>query len=210
MPKDSIPLSAPKVSGNEWEYVKECLDAEWVSSAGKYVNLFDEKISVYTGSKYSVAYANGTSALQVSLRLAGVQPGDEVIAPTLTFIAPVNVITYNGAEPVFMDADGYYNIDSGKTIEFIESSPESYRTIFDEATSSLDNETEQSVMEAIEGLSKDLTLIIIAHHLTTLKNCTQIVELSNGGVKCTGSYQDIVNQSAVAPQKNKDNQIHGN
>ena len=124
--------------------------------------------------------------------------------------------------------------------EFIESSPESYRTIvgergvrlsggqrqrigiaralykqasvliFDEATSSLDNETEQSIIEAIEGLSKDLTLLIIAHRLTTLKNCTQIVELGNGVVKRTGSYQDIVNQSAVAPQKNKDNQIHGN
>jgi ATP-binding cassette, subfamily B, bacterial PglK len=82
--------------------------------------------------------------------------------------------------------------------------------IFDEATSSLDNETEESVMEAIEGLSKDLTLIIIAHRLTTLKNCSQIVELGNGVVKRIGTYQDIVNQSAVAPQKNKDNQIHGN
>lgn len=67
--------------------------------------------------------------------------------------------------------------------------------IFDEATSSLDNETEQSVMEAIEGLSKDLTLFIIAHRLTTLKNCTQIVELGNGVVKSIGSYQDIVNKA---------------
>jgi ABC-type multidrug transport system fused ATPase/permease subunit len=73
--------------------------------------------------------------------------------------------------------------------------------IFDEATSSLDNETEQSVMEAIEGLSKDLTLFIIAHRLTTLKYCTQIVELDNGVVKRAGSYQDIVNQSAIVPQK---------
>jgi ATP-binding cassette, subfamily B, bacterial PglK len=67
--------------------------------------------------------------------------------------------------------------------------------IFDEATSSLDNETEQSVMEAIEGLSKDLTLVIIAHRLTTLKNCTQIVELGNGGIKYIGSYQDILNKA---------------
>ena len=70
--------------------------------------------------------------------------------------------------------------------------------IFDEATSSLDNETEQAVMQAIEGLSKDLTLLIIAHRLTTLKNCTQIVELGEGGIKRVGSYKDIVNQSAVS------------
>jgi len=70
--------------------------------------------------------------------------------------------------------------------------------IFDEATSALDNETEQAVMQAIEGLSKDLTLLIIAHRLSTLKNCTQIVELSEGGIKRTGSYQDIVNQPAPA------------
>jgi ATP-binding cassette, subfamily B, bacterial PglK len=80
--------------------------------------------------------------------------------------------------------------------------------IFDEATSSLDNETEQAVMQSIEGLSKDLTLLIIAHRLTTLKNCTQIVELGEGGIKRVGSYQDIVNLTAVAPQKNKDSLIH--
>jgi len=67
--------------------------------------------------------------------------------------------------------------------------------IFDEATSALDNETEQSVMQAIEGLNEDITLLIIAHRLTTLKNCTQIVELGEGGIKRTGSFQDIVNQS---------------
>lgn len=68
--------------------------------------------------------------------------------------------------------------------------------IFDEATSALDNETEQAVMQAIEGFSEDLTILIIAHRLTTLKNCTQIVELGNGGIKRTGSYQDIVTQTA--------------
>jgi ATP-binding cassette subfamily B protein len=68
--------------------------------------------------------------------------------------------------------------------------------IFDEATSALDNETEQAVMQAIEGLSKDFTLLIIAHRITTLKNCTQIVELGEGGIKRAGTYQDIVNQTA--------------
>ena len=74
--------------------------------------------------------------------------------------------------------------------------------IFDEATSALDNETELAIMQSIEGLSDELTVLIIAHRLTTLKNCTQIVELGEGGVKRIGSYQDIVNQTLDAPQKN--------
>ena len=115
-----IPLSIPNISGNEWQYVKECLDTGWVSSAGKYVDLFEQKIAEYTGAKYAVACVNGTSALQVSLRLASVKPGDEVIVPALTFIAPINAVAYNGASPVFMDVDKYYNLDIEKTIEFIQ------------------------------------------------------------------------------------------
>ena len=114
-----IPLSVPTLKGNELKYVKECIDTEWVSSAGKYVELFEQKIAEYTGSKYAVACVNGTAAIQVSLRLAGVKPSDEVIVSTLTFIASVNAITYNNATPIFMDADKYYNLDSEKTIEFI-------------------------------------------------------------------------------------------
>lgn len=115
----TIPLSVPSVNGNEWKYVKDCLDTGWVSSAGGYVDLFERKIAEYTGAKYAVACVNGTAALQIALQLAGVQPEDEVIVPTITFIAPVNAIRYNGAVPVFMDADEYYNIDIGKTIEFV-------------------------------------------------------------------------------------------
>ena len=114
-----IPLSVPSLNGNEMQYVKECIDTEWVSSAGKYVDLFEQKITKYTGSKFAVACVNGTAAIQVSLRLAGVDAGDEVIVSTLTFIASVNAITYNNAKPIFMDADKYYNLDSEKTIEFI-------------------------------------------------------------------------------------------
>jgi len=114
-----IPLCVPFLSGNEMEYVKECIDTEWVSSAGKYVDLFENKIAKYTGSKFAIACVNGTSALQVSLRLAGVKSGDEVIVPTLTFIAPINAVVYNGAKPIFMDADSFYNMDAEKTIEFI-------------------------------------------------------------------------------------------
>ena len=114
-----IPLSVPSLNGNELQYVKECIETEWVSSAGKYVDLFEKKIAEYTCSKYAIACVNGTAALQVSLRLARVEPDDEVIVSTLTFIASVNAITYNNAKPIFLDADKYYNIDAEKTIEFI-------------------------------------------------------------------------------------------
>ena len=114
-----IPLSVPSLNGNELQYVKECIDTEWVSSAGKYVELFEKNIAEYTGSKYAIACMNGTAAIQLSLRLAGVEAGDEVIVSTLTFIAPVNAITYNNAKPIFLDADKYYNLDSEKTIQFI-------------------------------------------------------------------------------------------
>ena len=115
-----IPLSVPTLAGREWEYVKECLDTEWVSSAGKYVELFEARIAEFTGAKHAIACVNGTSALQVSLRLAGVARGDEVIMPSLTFIAPVNAVNYCGADPLFMDADQYFNLDMEKTIQFIE------------------------------------------------------------------------------------------
>lgn len=115
-----IPLSVPTIRGNEWQYVKECIDTEWVSSAGKYVERFEENICRLSGAKYAIACVNGTAALQIALQLVGVGPGDEVIAPTVTFIASINSISYVNASPVFMDCDDYYNINPEKTIAFIE------------------------------------------------------------------------------------------
>ena len=103
--KDNINLSVPTLKGNELKYVKECIETEWISSAGKYVNNFEKKLKNYTGSQYSIACVNGTSALQVSLRLAGVNYNDEVLVPSLTFIASINAIIYNGANPIFMDSE---------------------------------------------------------------------------------------------------------
>ena len=74
-----IPLSVPNICGNEWNYVKECLDSEWVSSAGKFVNKFEDLVAEYVGCKFAIACTNGTSALQLSLRLLGVKSGTEVI-----------------------------------------------------------------------------------------------------------------------------------
>lgn len=116
-----IPLSVPVISGNEWKYIKECLDTGWVSSVGSYVTRFEEMIADYVGVRYAVATINGTSALHVSLICCGVKAGDEVIVPTLTFIAPVNSVRYCGAEPVFMDCNlETLCIDTTKLAEFIE------------------------------------------------------------------------------------------
>jgi aminotransferase in exopolysaccharide biosynthesis len=114
-----IPLSVPVIQGNEWAYVKECLDTGWVSSAGKFVDRFEQETSQFTGAKYAVACATGTAALHVALRIAGVTTGDEVIVPTVTFIASINSVRYVDAHPVFMDCDEHYNLDTEKTRDFI-------------------------------------------------------------------------------------------
>jgi perosamine synthetase len=116
-----VPLSVPEIRGNEWAYVKECLDTGWVSSVGSYVERFEKMVAAQAGTRYAVATASGTSALHVSLLVAGVQPGDEVLVSTLTFIAPVNAIRYAGAFPVFVDAEpDYWQIDPARALEFIE------------------------------------------------------------------------------------------
>lgn len=98
-----IPLCIPEIRGNEWKYVKECIDTNWVSSVGSYVNLFEERFNEYVGSKSAIVTMNGTAALQLALVTLGIGEGDEVIVPSLTFISPINTIKYVGAEPVFVD-----------------------------------------------------------------------------------------------------------
>lgn len=104
-PIDFIPLHVPVFLGNEKSYMEECIDSTFVSSVGKFVDSFEERMALYTGSKYAVATVNGTSALQIALTLSGVEPGDEVITQPLTFVATANAITYCGAKPVFLDID---------------------------------------------------------------------------------------------------------
>jgi perosamine synthetase len=100
-----IPLSIPHLAGNEWQYVKECLDTGWVSTAGSYVTRFEDEIAAFTHSKRAVSCMNGTAALHVCLKSLGAGPGDYVIAPNLTFVATLNAITYTGAETILIDTD---------------------------------------------------------------------------------------------------------
>ena len=100
-----IPLHEPRFLGNEKKYLSECIESTFVSSVGKFVNEFEEKIAKYTGSKYAIATVNGTSALHISLLLADVNKDSEVITQPLTFVATCNAISYCNAKPIFVDVD---------------------------------------------------------------------------------------------------------
>ena len=115
-----IPLCVPEIRGNEWKYIKECLDTNWVSSAGSFVDRFEKEFSRHLNAKKAITTSNGTTALFLALKVLGIGEGDEVIVPSLTFIAPVNTIRYVGAEPVFVDVSrGTYVMDVDKVEELI-------------------------------------------------------------------------------------------
>ena len=103
--KDFLPLHEPRFIGNEKKYVNEAIDSTFVSSVGKYVTQFEEKLAGYVGAKYAIATSNGTSALHIGLKLVGVDEHSEVITQPLTFIATANAIAYCQAQPVFVDVD---------------------------------------------------------------------------------------------------------
>jgi perosamine synthetase len=98
------PVYQPSLTGNEKKYVNECLDSTWISSKGKFVGLFEEKFASYIGIQHAATVSNGTVALHLALLALGIGAGDEVIVPTLTYIASVNAIAYTGATPVFVDS----------------------------------------------------------------------------------------------------------
>jgi perosamine synthetase len=98
-------LHEPSFAGNEWNYLKECLDSTFVSSVGKFVDRFELDLANFTGAKHAVAVVNGTAALHIALKLAGVKDGDEVLIPSLTFVATANAVTYCNATPHFVDSE---------------------------------------------------------------------------------------------------------
>ena len=119
MPK-FIPLSVPSFQSNELKYVTEAINTEWVSTGGKFINQFEGNIAKYVGSSNAVACQSGTAGLHIALILSGVGIGDEVIVPTLTFIAAVNPVRYIHAEPIFMDCDDDLCLDADKLESFIQ------------------------------------------------------------------------------------------
>ena len=114
-------LHEPEIAGREWEYVKECLDTGWVSTAGAYVARFESMLSDVTGAAHAVATVTGTAALHAALALAGVEAGDEVVVPALTFVATANAVAYLGARPHFADSEEKtLGLDAAKLADHLE------------------------------------------------------------------------------------------
>ncbi|RXJ92886.1 aminotransferase DegT [Malaciobacter molluscorum] len=124
-----IPLHEPRFIGNEKKYLNDCIDSTFVSSVGKYVDMFEKEFASYVGSKYAIATVNGTAALHISLILADVKRGDEIITQPLTFIATCNAISYCGAKPIFVDVD----------LDTLGLSPESLKNFLEKNCEIVDN-----------------------------------------------------------------------
>lgn len=120
-----IPLSVPKIEGNESKYVIDCLNTGWISSAGSYVNQFEDMVAKYAGAKYGVACMNGTVGLHIAQVLLGITKDDHVIAPNITFIATLNAIKYIGAQPILIDVDiNNWQMDLGLLEQYLEQNTE--------------------------------------------------------------------------------------
>lgn len=115
-----IPLSVPNLSLDILENIRETIETGWVSTGGRFIKEFEEKVARYVGVEKAVSCQSGTAGLHLAMRVLGIGPGDEVIVPTVTFIAAVNPVRYMGAEPVFMDCDDTLNMDMDKLEEFLE------------------------------------------------------------------------------------------
>ena len=121
----TVALHEPSFNGNEIAYLTECINSTYVSSVGKFVDRFEKELAEYTGAKYVVAVVNGTAALHIALKLAGVLPGDEVLIPALTFVATANSVIYCNATPHFVDSEELtLGIDSNKLREYLKANTE--------------------------------------------------------------------------------------
>lgn len=121
----SAALHEPRFAGNEWVYLKECLDSTFVSSVGTFVDRFEADLAAYTGAQHAVAVVNGTAALHIALKLAGVKEGDEVLIPALTFVATTNAVAYCNATPHFVDSEARtLGMDAAKLRDYLSSHTE--------------------------------------------------------------------------------------
>lgn len=117
---EPVALHEPSFTGNEWLYLKDCLDSTFVSSVGKYVDRFEVELATFTGARHAVAVVNGTAALHIALKLAGVQADEEVLIPALTFVATANAVTYCGATPHFVDSESRtLGVDAAKLRDYL-------------------------------------------------------------------------------------------
>jgi perosamine synthetase len=162
MSRKLIPLSVPNLKGRELEYVTHAIETEWVSTGGPYVTEFEEEVAKYVNSNGAVSVQNGTSGVHISLQVCGVTRDDEVIVPTLTFIAAVNPVKYIGAEPIFMDCDDSLCMDADKLLEFCK-----------KECSLIDNRLINN------RTKKHIKAIIIVHVFGNMANMEKIMEIAN-------------------------------
>ena len=176
MSKYSIPIYQPDLSGNEKKYVNECLDTSWISSRGRFVNEFEARFAERIGVQHAASVCNGTVALHLALLTLGIGPGDEVIVPTLTYIASVNAITYTGATPVFVD-----------------SLPSTWQIDPDDVRRHITTRTRAIMPVHLYGQSCDmdaLTAIAAEHRLFLVEDCAEAVGTMYKG-RAAGTFGDI-------------------
>jgi len=162
-----IPLSVPYLNGNEWKYVKDCLDTGWISSAGSYVNQFEQMVADYAGAKYGVACMNGTVGLHISQMLAGVEPGDRVIAPNITFIATLNAIKYTGAHPILIDVNpDDWQMDLDLLNDFLREN-------------TLLKKTEQGVFSFLKTTNERVSAIMPVHVLGNMGDMEKLLKIAD-------------------------------
>lgn len=158
---DYIPLSVPNLKGKELIYVSDAIEQEWVSTGGAYIDRFEKEIANYLKVEQAIACQSGTAAIHLALTQCGINNEDEVIVPTLTFIAAVNPVKYCGANPIFMDCDNLLNIDTIKLEEFCS------------------NECKVIDGELINKKSnRKIKAIIVVHVFGNLANMEKIMELA--------------------------------
>jgi perosamine synthetase len=174
-------LSAPHISGNEWQYVKDCLDTGWVSSVGAYVTKFESMVAEFSQNKFGIAAVNGTAALHIALQLNGVKRGDYVIVPNITFIASCNSIKYTGANLILMDIDAdTWQMDLYLLEKFLQE-----ETTF--------NKKGQTVLKKNNRVVKALMPVHVLGNICDMEHCMAIAKKYNMAVvedatEALGSY----------------------
>lgn len=186
-----IPLSIPKIEGNESKYVLDCLTTGWISSAGSYVTQFEEMVAEYAGAKYGVACMNGTVGLHIAQVLLGVTEDDHVIAPNITFIATLNAIKYTGASPILIDVDAdNWQMDLDLLEKYLQENTESKTS--NNGTFSFDKST-----------GKRIRAIMPVHVLGNIGDMKRMVEIAEK------YHLDIIEDAAEALGSTSDNKHAG-
>lgn len=193
-----IPLSVPNLKGNELKYVTEAVRTEWVSTAGPYVNAFEDKIAAYVHAAGAVSCQNGTAGLHTALLTAGVTCEDAVIVPTLTFIAAVNPVKYIGASPIFMDCDDSLCMDPEKLGEYCrEECDWEDGKLTDRASG---RPVKALVVVHVFGNMADMERIMPVaekYHLTVIEDATEAIGTYYTAGKYKGKYAGTIGHMGV-------------